>query len=1000
MSNEAATPIRVLILEDNPADVEKAIRILQSNNFAPEWKCVTTKEEYLGSLDASYDLILADYHLRQFSAKEALHLHNERGLSIPFIIVSGTIMEETGVQMMKEGVRDYVFKDRLKRLGESVKRALAHKQLEEEKQKTSSALIQSELLFRQFAENCRDVFWMSSTTDENILFISRNFEKIWGIPPEATSFSRSGWLDTVLPEDRVRTAQALGIISTRPLLNPYIDYRIQRPDGSIRWIRDHAFQVKNEQGVTYRLGGIARDITHYKMSELKRNLRHSISLLVAEYDTLEEFAPRLIQTICEQMGWKIGIFWSVNPQTNTASYYTSWHIGNGPLENFVKNSRTMIFSSDQGLVGKVLATREASYVKKVMEKAYFAQAEAASLANLQEALAFPIFLKGQNFGVIEFFNSNIHGVDTDWLEFFNDISKQIGHFILRKNVEKSLHKSEERFKSIFESSSVGMALLSLEGKFLQVNDSFCAILGFSQEELKKMHLKEITLKDDLEKENFYQQKILTRDLQIYRTDKRFITKDRSTVWASVSAHLFTDNQNEPLYFIYEAQDISQRKHTEEKLSHLAYYDLLTGLPNRKLLEDTVNQTLLNASLMGEKVFVFFIKINRFKQINDTAGAEIGDLILKQFASRLYEKIQSKDMVGRWGGDEFVIVHSNLNSRESATLFAEKLLAVIKEPFAVEDRKFFLTINIGISIFPDDTTQAQLLLKNAYVATHLTKKGAASTFQFYSEDLLKQANEKNLIETHLRKAISQNEFTLYYQPIFDVKSGRITSIEALIRWNSKELGSVPTSKFLPIAEESGLILAIGEWVLRESCKAAKALAQEGLVSVLAINLSVLQIKEKNFVDLVHQIIQDFAIDPSLLRFEIVESLFMEHAKEFVDKINILRSEHIQFAIDDFGTGYSSFGMLREFSFDRFKIDISFIHNVAVDSINAQIVAGILAMSEALGIPAIAEGVETQQEFELLEKLGCKEMQGYYFTHPLPFDELKKFMREKKISKFLY
>ncbi len=850
-------------------------------------------------------------------------------------------------------------------------------------------------LFRQFVESSSDVFWRASLADDKVLYASPSFEKVWGISLESLQYSRTEWLKTVLPEDRERVGKYYGITAKFAPPTENIEFRIRLPDSSIRWISGDVFAVKDTKGEFFQAGGTARDITFNKMSELRINIRHEMSRAFELYNSLEEVTPKIIEIFCKHLGWQIGIFWKVNHTTNVATFFAAWHQGgNKSLEDFESTCSPMQYNAEAGIVGKILNKREVAVLKNVVDSGNFIETEAARHADLKDVLGFPIYLKGQTYGVMEFFNSSIDGLGAGWLDFLNDIAKEMSLYIERKLVESALITSEERFRSSFEHGAIGVSLVTLEGDFFQVNNALCEMMNFSKEEFTKKNFKELTFKEDLIKEMTYLNQLLAGETTHYQTEKRFTTKNKEILWAFASVSLVRDAQNNPSYFIYEVQDISSRKHTEEKLIHLAYYDILTGLPNKKLIEFNLAQTLVTSFLLNDKTAIFFTSVN-FKFIDDTTSADISDRILKQVALRLTDRIQIKDIVGRWDTGEFIVVLANVRSLEAVALFAQKLLAIIKDPLIIDDKKFFVTASIGISIFPDDANQSPTLFKNARMAMNYAKKDGMDNFQFYTETMLKQAQEKNLIENHLHRSLSKNELFLNFQPIVDIDSRKTVEVEVLLRWNCKELGLVPPSKFIPIAEESDLILKIGEWTLREVFKTAKILEGEQYPNFLfSVNISALQLKEKNFITLVKQLLKEYDLDPKHLQFEIVESQLLENIKESIDTISALKELNIQFAIDDFGVGYSSFSYLRHFKFDRFKIDISFIRNIDKDPKNTSIVAGIIGMCEALGIPTIAEGVETKEEFELLKKIGCREVQGYYISYPLAYDPFKEYMLKQK------
>lgn len=845
-----------------------------------------------------------------------------------------------------------------------------------------SELSIKEEIFRQFSENSTDFFWMLSADLSEVIYISPNLIKFFGFSEENLPNSLEEWSHLIHSSDQPKFWEFIKAVSASSP-NLEIEYRFQVPGQRMIWIRDHAFQVRDGKGVVYRIGGITRDVTEFKIA----GIRKEIVSILNRYGNLEETTVKLLEMICKLFGWKLGLFWMVNPDKNEAQYFTSWY-QDPAMEAFVKSVSTL--PKKLGFIKQILGSHEALFIKNLESMPYFQFKAEAQEAGLQDVWGFPISLNGCIYAVITLFHTKMEKMDADLIEAFNEISQQICLFLERKRAEQELIESEERFRNTVEHTTIGIALVSPDGQFFQVNNSLCEMLEFSKEELQLKNVKEITFGEDLIKEMTYQRQLLAGEISSFQTEKRFITKNKNTLWAFISTSLVKNIQGLPDYFVYEVEDISQRKYTEEKLFYLAYYDLLTGLPNKKLVEDTLKQTLLTAALKNEKIALFFVKVNRFFRIKDTAGASI-DFILKQIALRLVDRIPIKDIVARWGEDEFVIVISQIKSPEFTTLLTQKILSVLKEPFIIEERRFFLTASVGISIFPDDTNQAQLLFKNAQVAMNQANLEGIDNYHYYTEEMLKQSQEKLLLETLLRKAISSKEFFLNYQPIINIENNTVTCVEVLLRWNSKELGLVPPSKFISLAEENGFIIGIGEWALRKACQEIKELENTGFAPVIfAINISVLQLKDQNFLTMVSDILKEYKVDPHCLRFEIVENQLMENIEESIDKLSSLRRQNIQIAIDDFGIGYSSFNYLRQFTVDRFKIDIAFIRNIHKEPKNAGIVSAIVAMSQALGIPPIAEGVETKEELEFLKEIGLKEIQGYYLSAPLDLNQLKGFL----------
>jgi diguanylate cyclase (GGDEF)-like protein/PAS domain S-box-containing protein len=910
-------------------------------------------------------------------------------------------------RQIKKYLKKSEFTDEWKQLLDAINRSYQHFERDHllamrslelssaEMRKMNIELLQKEEIFRQFAENSLDMFWMISADLSQTIFMSPNKEKILSIEGTKLPDSFQEWLAFIHPEDKEYYLKSLkAVASTARYFE--MEYRVVVLEKPVLWIRDRAFQVKDENGVVSRIGGMARNVTPYKKTSLIKDIRHKLAILLEESKNIETTAPKILEMVCSAFGWKIGIFWEVHQDSGVVHYLTSWY-QDPNLKNFNKACEAFSFWPGFSLAGKILTSPVALLVRQVNSVPDFKRKEATQKAGLRDYLGIPIQIRGKRYGVIEFFHTDLSDMDNPMMDFFNDMAKQIGLFIERKQAEQALLSSEARFRNTFEHAAIGIALLSLEGKFIEFNQAFCEMLSLSKEELEGKSLQEITFVDDLNKEATYQKQLLAGELPSFHSEKRFVTSSKEIVWTLTSTSLVKNTQGSPMYFIYEVQDISQRKYIEEKLFHLAYYDLLTSLPNKRLVEDTLNQSLLTSSLMSGKVAVIFIKINRFSRIKDTLGPAVADLLIKQIALRLQDRIAVKDLVGRWGEYEFVLVTSHVKTKDSASLLAQKILSLIKEPCFVEERKFYLTASIGISIFPEDADQVSLLCIKATLAMNNANLKGRDNFEFFNEKMLGESQEKLTLETHLRKAIALNELQVHYQPIINIDHGKITAVEALLRWNSAALGPISPAVFIPLAEEIGLISTLGEWVLINVCKDLKNLEQEGYPRIIFdVNVSALQLKEHNFIKSIKNVLSEYQLDPNYLMFEIIESQLMENAKETIKIINELRDLKIQIAIDDFGVGFSSFNYLRQFSFDRFKIDASFIRNIHIDPRNRGIVSAILAMSQALSIPSVAEGVETQEELAFLKTLGCQEIQGFYFSKPLPLEELKIFLNEFSLS----
>lgn len=434
------------------------------------------------------------------------------------------------------------------------------------------------------------------------------------------------------------------------------------------------------------------------------------------------------------------------------------------------------------------------------------------------------------------------------------------------------------------------------------------------------------------------------------------------------------------------EELSERRRAEEHLDRLAYYDTVTGLPNRHYFNERLAHVIGGANSFAERTALMFIDLDNFKIINDTLGHAVGDMLLQDVGGRLKALLRSGDYIFRIGGDEFAVILEKVEHPEDCVAVAEKIIQAFAGCFTLDQHQIFVGASIGISFCPDDATEAGALLKNADTAMYSAKERGKNTFQFFQPEMKGRALNRLTLENSLRRALERSEFVLYYQPQFDLESGRITGMEALIRWRHPELGTVSPSEFIPIAEDSGLIVPLGEWVLRTACaQAARWQADCAVPFVLGVNISGRQFKDDVLVDKVLQIVLETGMDPRLLELELTESTLMDGSHANMRKLMRLRAMGIRFSIDDFGTGYSSMSYLKRFPISTLKIDRSFVDGIPDNHEDVAITTAIIAVGKSLSLELLAEGVESRQQAEFLQSMGCTHIQGNYFSKPLPVSE---------------
>ncbi|MDA0191014.1 MAG: EAL domain-containing protein, partial [Proteobacteria bacterium] len=463
-------------------------------------------------------------------------------------------------------------------------------------------------------------------------------------------------------------------------------------------------------------------------------------------------------------------------------------------------------------------------------------------------------------------------------------------------------------------------------------------------------------------------------------------------WLSVS--VVRDAHGEVDHYVGLFTDISERKRAEERIRHMAEHDALTGLPNRVLLGDRLSQAIAAAQRERRVMALIFLDLDRFKNINDSLGHQIGDRLLQAVAGRIVGTLRGSDTVSRPGGDEFILLLPEIAHPDAAARIAEKLIEALARPCVIDGHELAVTASLGISIYPEDGEDAETLIRNADTAMYHSKESGRNVYHFFRPEMNARVFERMSLEHSLRRALERSEFRLHYQPQIDIATRRLIGMEALVRWQSPELGLVSPARFIPVAEDSGLILPLGAWVLGEACRQARAWQVAGLPALpVAVNISALQFRQPNFVGVVEQVLAQSGLAPECLELELTESIMMHAAERNIEVLDTLRRMGVKVAIDDFGTGYSSLAYLKRLPIDKLKIDQAFVRDIATDADDAAIIAAIIGLAHNLKLRVIAEGVESEAQLEFLRHGGCQEVQGYLFSPPLPADGFEAYWRQR-------
>jgi diguanylate cyclase (GGDEF)-like protein/PAS domain S-box-containing protein len=567
--------------------------------------------------------------------------------------------------------------------------------------------------------------------------------------------------------------------------------------------------------------------------------------------------------------------------------------------------------------------------------------------------------------------------------------RALRYAVERKHLEEALFAEKERAQVTLDCIGDAVACTDVSGTISFLNRVAETMTGWSWQEAVGLPMSEVLMITDAASPNAIMKSMQGSGRRSSTppqlSNRILIRRDGLEIPIEDSVAPIHDRQGRFTGAVIVFRDVSAARAMTRQMAHSAQHDFLTGLPNRMLLNDRVSQAIALAPRHQKKVAVLFLDLDGFKHINDSLGHPTGDRVLQSVAKRLVDCVRGSDTVSRQGGDEFVVLLSAVERAEDAALTAKRMLQAVAEPHSVDDHDLHVTTSMGVSVYPDDGPDAETLIKNADTAMYQAKEHGRQGFRFFTPAMNVRAVERQSIEESLRRALERQEFALHYQPKMNLITGKITGAEALIRWTHPVRGAVSPAQFIPVAEDCGLIVPIGNWVLREACKQAQAWVLAGLPSMtMAVNISAMEFRNENFLDGVFAILDETGLDPQALELELTESVLMKHAESTEVILKTLRTRGVQLAVDDFGTGYSSLSYLRKFPIGALKIDQSFVRQITTAP-DEPIVTAVISMGRSLNLRVVAEGVETQEELAFLQAHECDEAQGYYFSWPVVPEE---------------
>ena len=937
-----SVPVRALLVDDSASSEALVLGELRGGGFEPTLQRVTTRTGLEAALaGAPWDVVLSDLSTAELDAFDAIALLKERDVDIPFLVVSETLGEETAVRAMKAGAQNCIPRASLARLCPILERELREAQIRRERRQAQKALTESELRFRSLAESSPDAI-LTIDSVGTLLFANGAAGALFGYPVAALIGQA---VTSLVPDYRPRRSREPGSPVSR-----------------------HAATGRHADGRTLPLelsfGELVRDGKRLT-TVFARNSGEEVFGEEALRESEERFRRAALLSSdliheCDRQSNRIEWFGDVDGILGYAK---------DELPRTIEGWQKVIHPEDQARLAAAMATHFETG-SPFFEEYRVVRRDGTILHWHHSGTMLP----------------GATGRPTRSVGTIRDVSG-------RRQIDEALRVSEKRYRTLFERNLAGVYRSTLEGRILDCNESFARIFGYSSREevlrqaawdfYQKPEDREAALAKLLER-----QSLTNYELCLKR-------KDGSLVWVLESESLLEGPDGRLSVIEGTTIDITERKRAEEQVKHLAFHDPLTSLPNRLLFNDRLTLAVAQAHRHNQKMAVLFLDLDRFKVINDSLGHSVGDELLRQVAERIQEHVREGDTVARLGGDEFTLLVPGINVEEDAAKIARKICDAIHAPFWIDGRELFVTTSLGVSVYPSDGHDAETLVRNADSAMYRAKEQGRDNYQLYTPAMNAKAIERLSLESRLRQAVANDELELHFQPFIDLKTAEVLGAEALLRWRHPELGLIPPGEFIPIAELSGLIVPIGEWVLRTACAEARKWHQQGFQGLtVSVNLSSRQFQQTDLVSQVTQALEETGLEADKLDLEITESNAMQNAEHSINTLWGLKKQGVRISMDDFGTGYSSLNYLKRFPIDRIKLDQSFVRDLPGDKDDAAIAMAVIAMGRSLELVVIAEGVETEEQLAFLKGHECDQLQGFLLSRPLPSDAFETFLKESR------
>jgi diguanylate cyclase len=1034
---EMTQEFRVLLVEDVETDAALALRELKRAGLVVDARRVEREEDFRRELrEFNPHVVLSDFSMPEFDGMSALAIVRETHPEIPFVFLSGTIGEEYAIRALKQGASDYVLKNNLVRLPPAVERAIQDSKVGAEKRRAEAKLRELELRFQATFEQAA-VGIAHVDLEGRIILANNRLAEIMGYG--GAELVGRNLKEFAHREDRENTMELRAHLRAGDLDKLRKERQYRCKDGSLVWVWVTTSVMRDPKGVAQCEISVFEDVTVNKRADQLLRLEHTVVQRLADADNAADGLKAIIRAVCETERWECGRYFHSDEDSKLLRFAEGWGIPDGAVQQYLAKSRELTYAPGAGLAGKAWQSGQPVWATDITRDTRVAQSALARNIGMRGAFVFPVTSEGKTVGVFAFNSREIREPEDRLLQAVHVIGHQIGQFMVRMAQQEQLARLNRIYAVLSGINSAIVRIRNREQLFreacriaVEAGKFVMAWVGVVDRDA--MQVKPVAWAGDVR--GFFDSAPLAlietrpgghglagqaiREMKsaisndVLNDPQRLMKKEYEErgikslaviplVVDGAAAGVLALYASETGFFDDEEMKLLQElagdisfaiDHIEkgERIEYLAYYDPLTGLANRTLFHERLVQYVSAAQAAQGKLAFVFVDIDRFKAVNDSLGLPAGDDLIRQVAERL-EGYAGPVRMARISADRFAIVRSDIGSESEVARLVEQWLAECFGPhFVVNGADLRVSAKAGIALFPNDGPDADALFRNAEAALKKAKT-TGEQYLFHARHMTERTAATLALENKMRQAIEKEEFVLYYQPKVETETRRIVGVEALIRWMSPERGLVPPLEFIPLLEETGLILGVGEWALHQAVRDHGHWLEQGLKAPrVAVNVSAIQLRRPNFVKIVEGALKLGAASHGL-DLELTESLLMEEITASIEKLKVLRELGVSIAIDDFGTGYSSLGYLAKLPVQSLKIDRSFIITMLKEPDTMTLVSTMLSLAQGLRLKVVAEGVDSEEQANALRLMRCDEMQGYLFSKPVTFDQMTELLKRQ-------